>query len=351
MTIGEAQELAPIQPFRRRKKRLRPKESSDRGEQKIKLTCPPRRLSMAAHCAALILFHYAESFLRKSDLNRTSLPCRFGRREFLIIAAPVVVMIAPLYFLIERILTSIHNGATALIQGLSLGLLSNEALERLTEYRYSKQSAPYADEQYLNSGLFLWEREAIRRYFPQGGRILVAAAGAGRELIALTNCGFVVDGFDCCAPLIESGRKELSKHGIAAKLNYAPPSTVPKCCGDHDAVLVGFSGYMYIPGRSRRIRFLRDLRDFLRPGAPVMVSFTEGLPGRRRIWTARIGSAIRKLRRAEPVEQGDWLKDGFQHHFDRQQIESEMSEAGIDLMYYGGGTCYGHAVGLVRSSM
>jgi hypothetical protein len=260
-------------------------------------------------------------------------------------------MIAPLYFFIERVLTWIHNGAVALIQGSALGLLSNNTLEGLTEYRYSRRAAPYCDEAYLSSGLFIWEREAIRRYFPPGGRILVAAAGAGREMIALANCGFLVEGFDCCAPLVESGRNELKKRGIDAKLNYAPPSTVPKYSGRYDAALVGFSGYMYIPGRFRRIRFLRDLRDFLNPGAPVMVSFTEGLPGKRRIWTSRVGSAIRRFRRAEPVEEGDCLKDGFQHHFDRQQIDSEMSEAGLDLVYYGGGTCYGHAVGLVRSSM
>jgi len=31
-----------------------------------------------------------------------------------------------------------------------------------------------------------------------------------------------------------------------------------------------------------------------------------------------------------------------------EQIRSEMNEAGLDLVFYNGGTCYGHAVGLVR---
>jgi 2-polyprenyl-3-methyl-5-hydroxy-6-metoxy-1,4-benzoquinol methylase len=260
-------------------------------------------------------------------------------------------MIAPVYFFLERLVLLVHNGAAALIQGLSLGLLSNEQLERLTEQRYLRRYARYAAESYVNSGLFIWEREVIRRYFPPGGRILVAAAGAGREMLALAGCGFRVDGFDCCMPLVESGQNTLKKHDIEAKLVYASPSTVPECGGQYDAVLVGFSGYMYIPGRARRIRFLRDLRKYLNPGAPVMVSFLEGLPGRRRVWTARIGSAIRKLlRRAEPVEEGDWLKAGFQHHFDRQQISSEMNEAGIELTYFSGGTSYGHALGLVRTA-
>ena len=257
-------------------------------------------------------------------------------------------MIVPPYFFLERLILWISNATTALIQGLSLGLLSNELLERLTEQRYLKQSALYSEESYVNSGFFVWEREAIQRYFPPHGRILVAAAGAGREMIALASSGFLVDGFDCCAPLVKSGQGELRKHRIEAKLDYASPSTVPRCGGHYDAILVGFSGYMYIPGRARRIRFLRDLSTFLDPGAPVMVSFMEGVPGRRRVWTAKIGSAIRKLRRAEPVEEGDWLRAGFQHHFVRQQILSEMNEAGIDLAYYSGDTCYGHAVGLVR---
>ena len=270
--------------------------------------------------------------------------CRSGKR----LSKPMIV--APLYLFLERGLRWINNGATAAIQGLSLGLLSNTGLERLTEHRYSVAFSSFAEESYLNSGLFIWEREAIRRHFPPRGRVLVAAAGAGREMIALARAGFLVDGFDCCAPLVEAGRNELRKQGIDAKLEYAPPSTVAGCGGHYDAVLVGFSGYMYIAGRDRRIRFLRDLCRFLNPGAPVMVSFTEGSLGRRRVWTARIGTAIRRLRLAEPVEEGDWLKTGFQHHFVQQQISGEMSEAGVELAYYSGGTCYGHAVGLVRRS-
>jgi hypothetical protein len=260
-------------------------------------------------------------------------------------------MIVRLYFFLERALMLFHNGASALIQGLALGLLSNEELERLTQHRYTKHFAPYSSESHVKSGLFIWEREAIRRYFPPRGRIIVAAAGAGREMIALARCGFRVDGFDCCPPLVETGRSYLKQLNIDAKLIYAPPSTVPACEGGYDAVLVGFSGYMYIAGRNRRIRFLRDLQRLVTPGAPVMLSFTEGDSGRRRVWTARIGTILRRLRRAEPVEEGDCLKAGFQHHFVRQQIASEMSEAGLDLIYYCGGTCYGHAVGLAKTVM
>lgn len=258
-------------------------------------------------------------------------------------------MIDSLYFLIERSLLFINNGLAACVQGVALGLLSNEQLDRMTAKRYAGSFQSYAETSYLNSGLFLWEREAISRHFPQSSRVLVAAAGAGREMIALAKSGYQVDGFDCCPPLLECGRNELTKQGIDAELDYAPPSSAPESNREYDAILVGFSGYMYIPGKENRIAFLKNLCGFLSPGAPLMVSFMEGFPGRRRRWTARVGTVIRRLRGAGPVEEGDSFRGGFQHHFVQEQILSEMNEAGMDLVYYCAGTCYGHAVGLVRS--
>lgn len=254
-------------------------------------------------------------------------------------------MIDSLYFLLERVLLFIHNGVAACIQGVALGLLSNKQLDRMTAKRYAGSFQSYAETSYLNSGLFLWEREAIRQYFPPAGRVLVAAAGAGREMIALAKSGYRVDGFDCCPPLIECGQKELTERGIDARLEYAPPSSAPARGREYDAILVGFSGYMYIPGRETRIEFLKNLCGFLSPGAPLMVSFMEGFPGHRRTWTARIGTAIRRLRGAGPVEEGDSFRGGFQHHFTYEQIQSEMNDAGLDVVYYAGGTCYGNAVG------
>jgi hypothetical protein len=259
-------------------------------------------------------------------------------------------MINRLYFFLERLFLFVHNSAAALVQGVALGLVSNEKLEQLTQQRYSTDVslASFADESYVNSGLLLWEREAIFKYFPPAGRVLVGAAGAGREMVALAAEGFFVEGFDCCKPLVELAQVELKRHGIDSNLYYTSPSTVPECNGPYSAALVGFSGYMYIAGSDRRIRFLQELCKLLKPDAPVMISFTEGSHGRKRVWTAKIGTFIRSIWRAPPVEEGDCIKNGFQHHFVRQQIVSEMNAAGLEMAYYSAGTCYGHAVGLVR---
>src|SRR5882672_7852827 len=72
------------------------------------------------------------------------------------------MIVAPLFLFLERALRWINNGATSVIQGLSLGILSNIGLERLTEHRYSVSFSSFAEESYLNSGLFIWEQAAIR---------------------------------------------------------------------------------------------------------------------------------------------------------------------------------------------
>ena len=252
-------------------------------------------------------------------------------------------------FLIERVIRFLHNTCAAAIQAVALGTMSNDQLEKLTVLRYERQWESYAREVHVASGLFLWEREAIKLHFPApGSRVLVMAAGAGREMIALAGGGFHVDGYDCSRPLVARGNEIIAKLGIEAQLEYTPPSSVPKTKRRYEAALVGWSGYMYIPGRERRIRFLRGLCGQLSPGAPVMVSFTEGSAGRRREWTARVGSALRSLRGAESVEPGDCFANGYQHHFVYDEIRREMEAAGLDLVYYGGGTCYGHAIGRVR---
>ena len=63
-----------------------------------------------------------------------------------------------------------------------MGLMDLDVLMRETVKRFAVPS--YSSAEYLrNAGLWGWEREAMEAYFPKSGRILVGAAGAGRELV------------------------------------------------------------------------------------------------------------------------------------------------------------------------
>jgi hypothetical protein len=230
------------------------------------------------------------------------------------------------------------------VQALGLGLLDAEELVRLTVQRF--ESSTYLDPAYNASGLWLWEREALRRFFPAAGRILVGAAGSGREMIALHAAGYTVQGFECAHSLVESGQaNHLARGGCPGGLIWTPPGTVPPMPHRFDGAIMGWSGYMYIPHRAQRVKLLREFRDLLVDGGPLLVSFeTRELCERRMRWSARGANWIRKTRGAEPVAVGDRLDLGFKHWFNREDIVDEMAAAGLVLEWYSVDG-YGWAVG------
>jgi hypothetical protein len=220
------------------------------------------------------------------------------------------------------------------VQAMGLGLLDSEELARLTLQRF--ESSSYLDPAYNGSGLWLWEREALRRFFPPAGRILIGAAGSGREMIALHRAGYTVQGFECARSLVEAGQKNLRDAGCKGELIWTPPGTVPAIKGPFDGAIMGWSGYMYIPQRAHRVKLLRDFRDLLVAGGPLLVSFETREPFDRRMrWSARAANWIRKARGAEPVAVGDRLDLGFKHWFNRDDIAREMAEAEFRMEWYG----------------
>lgn len=245
----------------------------------------------------------------------------------------------------ERAMGLFHAAGWVGLQSLGLGLLDPEELVRLTVQRF--ESSDYLDPTYnTGSGLWLWEREALRRFFPPTGRIVVGAAGSGREMIALHRAGYSVDGFECAHRLAEAGEEILRNAGCPGRLIWAPPGTVPALAGPFDGAIMGWSGYMYIPLRAQRVRLLQDFRRILRSGAPLLVSFkTRDQSKRRMLWSARGANRIRKIRGVPPVGAGDLLDNGFQHWFNREDIASEMADAGLQLKLYSS-ECYGWAVGI-----
>ena len=236
------------------------------------------------------------------------------------------------------------------VQALGLGLLDSEELAKITVRRF--ESSTYLDPAYnLASGLWLWEREALQRFFPPSGRILIGAAGSGREMIALHRAGYTVHGFECAHSLVESGQEILRQAGCPGELVWAPAGAVPKTPGRFEAAIMGWSGYMYIPQRAQRVKLLRDFCDLLVDGGPLLVSFeTREFCERRMRWSARGANWIRKARGAEPVAAGDRLDLGFKHWFNREDIVDEMADAGLVFERYSVDG-YGWAVGRRSASL
>lgn len=242
-----------------------------------------------------------------------------------------------LYLWLDRWLQRWVRLLGLLQEGFWLSCLDPEDLAAVT-IRSFQQSRMYNGSEHNQSGLFPWERETIDRFFPPRSRILVAASGGGRELIALHGVGFQTDGFDCTPRLVETSRRLLREFGISSNVMLCLPNNVPRELTQYDGLIVGWTAYTHIPGSARRIAFLRKLRASVPPGAPILLSFwvregnstDEGGAFRFAKW-------FRSLlgRGAEPLEPGDHVTDrGYHHSFARAEIEAEFKAGGFRMCHY-----------------
>ena len=238
--------------------------------------------------------------------------------------------LALLYLWSSRAFRIVHSGTQALFEGFWMGLLPEQSCDVISEKSYGS-GKEYTNDRYLDRGFHFWEELAVRAWFPPGARVVVAAAGGGRELIALRRSGFDAAGFECSRAMVQAGQRALAARGISATLEWAPPSTAPRMNGHFDAAIVGWNGYCYISPRSRRIAFLKSLRAQLPPGAPILVSTAFRAPqAKLPIWTPRIANAIRACTfRPRVFEPGDSFRGRPKMHFTRTQLERELAGAGF----------------------
>ncbi|HEX6057402.1 MAG TPA: class I SAM-dependent methyltransferase [Gemmatimonadaceae bacterium] len=238
---------------------------------------------------------------------------------------------AALYLRALPLFRRVLAGIDAAWTGLWLGALGRDDLAAVDASFYSEWDR-YRSEEHNTRGLFAWEQEALRAFFPPAGRLLVTGAGGGREVHALASRGFDVDGYECNPALVERATSLLGRDGGRGTVRLLPPDRAPASGGPYDGAIAGWSSYMLVPGRARRIAFLREMRPLLRVGAPLLLSFfTRRADSPRHRIVAAVGRGVRRLRRDEPVEIGDDLFPGYSHAFTEEEILAEASAAGYRL--------------------
>ncbi len=245
--------------------------------------------------------------------------------------------------------TRLVSMASAIHEGFWLGTLSTDDLDAITSEHYRK-SQEYASPEHNQRGLFDWETTVVNPYFQPGSRILVAAAGGGREVLALRRGGFQAEGFDCSRSLVQASDAIFDRLGEPRGVAHCASGEVPSGPADYQALIVGWSGYTHIPTRRRRIAFLRDLRSRALPGAPLLISFFPREVSSRyenlNYWTARISRVLLRGRKEES-ELGDHVGWCFTHTFTREEIEAELRAAGFRPVFYSE-VGEGHAVGIME---
>lgn len=250
------------------------------------------------------------------------------------------------YLVSRRILEKLFLFLEASFSGFWLGVMQKDALHAVDKAYYDRQKM-YHLETYNRRGLWRWEQECLKAYFQKCRTILMIGVGGGREVLALRQLGFDVDGFECHPDLVDSANELLEKSGYPPTIRIAQRDECPITHKRYDGVIVGWGAYMLIQGRVQRIALLKQLRAHLHENSPILLSFfSRSGNGRQYRITAMVSNFIRRILGRECLEIGDNLVPNFVHFFTKEEITSELQESGFGLALYATSD-YGHAVGLV----
>jgi 2-polyprenyl-3-methyl-5-hydroxy-6-metoxy-1,4-benzoquinol methylase len=243
--------------------------------------------------------------------------------------------IARISYLSVRTITKCYHFTEAIVSGFWLGLMSEKSLDTYDELHYTR-SKKYFDDSYNLSGLSGWEEEFIGKYFGGVKRILLIAAGGGRESLALARRGFDVESYECNTRLVEYGNGFLQRNGISSSITVLDAGTLPASVGKFDAIIIGWGAYSHFRYKNSRIEFLLSLHQLIKDNAPLVISFAlVKNHDRKEKIVMKVSSFFRILTGRRKTEIGDRLFSYFIHFFTSAEITGELSSAGYSINAFG----------------
>jgi hypothetical protein len=198
----------------------------------------------------------------------------------------------------------------------------------------------------------LWESAALEAWFPPSGRLLVTAAGGGREVLALEPIGFEIEAFECNPRLTEAANRHLQKHRFKSRVAVCPRDEAPRVAGQFDGIIVGWGSYTLIMQRSTRISFLRTLAQQLAEGAPILLSYfkLDAPPSRVDRIQHGLANWLRTMRGAPRLAPHDVMDWNYRHRFTDDEVREELSASGFETAHVSDDV-YPHAVGIRRRKL
>jgi SAM-dependent methyltransferase len=151
-------------------------------------------------------------------------------------------------------------------------------LTRLADVRAAIARQPENDgvvelgDDYATSGLTPWEAAFYPRFLHPQDRILLVGSGRGRDLLALRERGYRVEGLELVPARAAASRALLARRGLSADVVEGSIETAA-LGGRYDAVVFAWFCYSVIPGASTRVGVLRRVAAHLAPGGRVLLSY------------------------------------------------------------------------------
>jgi SAM-dependent methyltransferase len=225
--------------------------------------------------------------------------------------------------------------ATSLVAMLVLAATRRAELQEAI----SKSWRRYGEDAGLPPLLAKWESDFYDAHLEPASRILLIGCGAGRDLIALAERGHRVDGLDIEPEALAACRVELERRGLRATL-YTASVHEARLESPYDAALFSWFVYGYVPGAGERVRTLVRLRETLRPGGRVLLTYQPRPANASRIPAALARLFARVTLSDRMPEHGDFVEllgSGpersihFEHRFSGAEIVDEAQRAGLSV--------------------
>jgi hypothetical protein len=232
-----------------------------------------------------------------------------------------------------------------LLDELPLAVHSSTLEQRWMNEYYASQ-AHYRTDLNQRAGLFPFEVRVVDAYFPSPpARLFVPGAGAGRELLALRERGYAVEGLEPVAVLRQAAARLGLPLGAQTVQEWA---RAPE--GRFDGILAGWGLWAHLTRQAERQAVLEAFRSVC-PSGPVLLSFflranlhdplerVLSLPlhpepdGRLQRFTRGLLRA--RLLGLPPLERGLGWSHGFYFHTTYEgELNEEAAKAGYSVKYF-----------------
>ena len=175
---------------------------------------------------------------------------------------------------------------------------------------------------------------------PPAGSVPDLGCCAGRGTLELANRGYKAAGVDVSEALLRVAAALVEERNLHIPFARIEPLRLPFAGGSFDAV-VAFKVYAYIPHRSARLDYLKEIHRVLRAGGQLLMTHyvipPEAVGQEKDDYYERVAPDFTTL------EAGDYFPcgTGYVHWFTEEELRSELEASPFQLELFCGDQAYG----------
>jgi SAM-dependent methyltransferase len=220
---------------------------------------------------------------------------------------------------------------------LPVVVLRPEDMVEWTRQRYERGSRMFASENDVDEGLAHDERTLWDHVSVHAGRILILGGGGGREAIFFARQGLQVAAVDFSSQMLEQARASMAQRQFTFEGWVGDIAHLDAPRESFDLVWTSMFLYSAVLTRARRVEMLQRIRNALKPGGILVVSFH----WQPNVWHGSKGVLARKIIAWLTLgntgfENGDILFGTleFRHAFCAEQdLRAEFDAGGFETLH------------------